>query len=158
MQWAEPVTGSSGTPFDDAVEFRTDPNEATRAQIAARIDMSAHRLFDEDGEPIDGAATHQVRFDARRQRGEDPAIRMASFDFDDTDPTADPETERVDGVQMAVGVPDDGAWHEIVLEVPKELLVAQAGGAEPNTATLIIDVPPALRSRFAIDNLQIEVS
>ncbi len=152
--WAK-VPGSSGAAFDEALEIRTDPNESTGAQIAARLDVPRHRIFDASGAPLDGVAEYEIRLDVRRVRGETPVLRMISFAFDDTNPTADPETTRVAEVALGVETPGDDVWRPLSIDVPDELFGDRSDDVEPNTALLVLDVPAALRGVLAVDNVEV---
>jgi poly-gamma-glutamate capsule biosynthesis protein CapA/YwtB (metallophosphatase superfamily) len=147
--------GASDEPFDRSLEMFSDPNSGTTSQIAARVDLSAHRHFDADGTPLDPPASYEVVLDVKRQRGESPQIRMVAFDFDDTDPTADPESERLNEVVLDIDAPDDGEWHRVHIPIPDSLLAPGPTGSRPNTATLLVDMPPALRASMAIDNVRV---
>jgi len=145
--------GPSGSPFDRAMELFTDTDSTTTMRMSARVDVDAHRLFDTDGRPLDAPAEYEIIMDVRRMRGEEPSIRLVSFDFDDSDPTTDPDTERLNEVVLSIPVPDDEVWHRVSLPVPPQLFAPGPDGHVPNTAMLLIDAPPALRGQLAIDNL-----
>ena len=147
--------GSSGAPFDRSLELFSDPNSGTSAQIAARVDIREHRHFDVDGNPLDPPARYEVVLDVKRQRGESPQIRMIAFDFDDTDPTADPESERLNEIVLDIDAPDDGEWHRVSVPIPDSLVEPGPTGSRPNTATLLVDMPAALRASMAIDDVRI---
>ncbi len=149
------VAGSSGDPFDTALEIRSDPNSSTGTQIRSRIDIRPQRLYNVEHEPVDGIARYEIVLDVKRTRGESPALRVATFDFDDTDPTTDPNTRRVADHSIVLQSDADGEWHTEFIELPAELFAPHAGGAIPNTATLLIDVPPSLGGMVAIDNVRV---
>lgn len=146
-------TGASGAEFDRAFTLFSDTDTTTTVRIGARMDIDPHRLFDRDGEPLDAPATYEVVLDAKRLRGETPRIRLVSFDFDDTDPTVDPESNRLHEVELSVPVPADGRWHRLSIVVPDSLFAATEAGEVPNAATMLIDTPPALRGELSIDNV-----
>lgn len=149
------ASGASGEDYDDGFSMFTDPNAKTSAQIAARVDLRDHRLFDDDGNPIDTEAEYEIILDVKRNRGEVPDIRLVSFHFDDTNPTADPESARLNEVTLPIDTPGDDEWHHVTLPVPDELFAPSADGTAPNSATLLVDVPAALRGAVTIDNVQI---
>ena len=151
-RWAYDI-GSSGTEFDRAFTLFSDTDTTTTVRVGARMDIDAHRLFDRDGEPLDAPATYEIALDAKRIRGEMPKIRLVSFDFDDTDPTVDPESTRLHEVELDVPVPADGRWHRITIEVPSTLFGSAETGDVPNSTTMLIDTPPALRGELTIDNV-----
>ncbi len=152
--WSK-VDGASGRTFDVALELESDPNSVSGTQIGARIDISRHRRYDTDGRPVDGTAAYEVVLDVKRDRGESPSLRFVTFDFDDTDPTADPDTHRLLERSFVLDAPADGGWHHVSVDVPAELFADGPGGKRPNVATLLIDVPPSLLGTVAIDNVRI---
>ena len=145
--------GPSGDPFDLALELATDPNSTTTARIRALADFDAHRLYDTEGRPIDGDASYEIFMSARRNRGEIPNLRLSVFDFDDTDPTVEPSTERVAGVDLPIEFPDDGEWHDVSIPVPDSLV--DRSGPEFNAGGLLFEAPPALLGDFAVDDVEI---
>ncbi len=153
-RWAR-TAGRTLDPLDDAVELLTDPEERTTMRLLARVDLAEHRLFDGSGDPLDASARLEVTMDVRRDRGEQPSLRFVTFDFEDTDPTAAPETTRLREVRQSLDVPADGEWHHVSVELPRDLFAADPDGHTANTATLLVDAPPALRGRLAVDNVRI---
>jgi poly-gamma-glutamate capsule biosynthesis protein CapA/YwtB (metallophosphatase superfamily) len=147
--------GATNSPYDDALEIFTSANQKVTVAIAARIDLDAHRVFDPDGRPLDAPATYELLLDVKRKRGEAPIARLVSFWFDDTNPTSNPKTARLNEVRLTIDVPADEKWHSVSLPIPTELTAATEVGLVPNTATLLIDAPPALQATLAIDNVQI---
>lgn len=151
----ELTTGVTGDDWDDAFTLFTDPNRQTSTQIAARVGLREHRLFDDDGIQLDAPPEYEVILDVKRNRGEVPSVRLVSFHFDDTNPTADPESARLNEVTMPIEAKADDNWHRVSMPIPTELFEPGPAGKAPNAATLLIDVPAALRSSLAIDNVQI---
>ena len=124
-------------------------------RLRARIDLDEHRLFDNTGAPLDAPPRFEIRMDAKRSRGEEPSIRFVTFDFSDSDPTVAPESVRLREIVLPIEIPADGEWHSVVLPLPDDLFVPDADGNRANTATMLIDTPPALRGQLALDNVQI---
>jgi len=163
MHWAVPddpdrwtrTTGRTLDPLDDAVELLTDTERVATMRLLARVDLAEHRLFDQDGAAVDGEPRLEIMFDAKRNRGEQPGMRFVTFDFEDSDPTAAPTTHRLRELQLPIDVPDDDRWHSLSIPLPDDLFATDADGHQANTATLLIDTPPALRGRLAVDNLRI---
>ncbi len=151
-RWAYDV-GATESDFDRAFTLFSDTDTTTTVRIGARLDVDAHRLFDSDGRPVDAPASYEITLDAKRMRGETPTVRLVSFEFDDTDPTVDPESNRLHEAELAISVPDDGNWHRVALPIPDALFAPGENGAIPNAATMLIDTPPALRGEFTIDNV-----
>lgn len=151
-RWAYDV-GASGSDFDRAFTMFSDTDDTTTVRIGARVDVDAHRLFDDDGGPLDAPASYEVALDARRVRGKTPQVRVITFEFDDTDPTVDPDSKRLHEVELPIQVPDDGEWHRISIPIPDAVFAPDAVGSVPNAATMLIDAPPALRGELTIDNV-----
>ncbi|WP_370949496.1 CapA family protein [Amycolatopsis sp. cg5] len=57
--------------------------------------------------------TYTVRAKVRVSPGATPLLRIASYHFDDSDPTEDPDSRLVRDIDHTAQVPSDGAWHEI---------------------------------------------
>ncbi len=153
-RWAR-VAGRTLDPLDDAIELLTDPEDTSTMRLRARIDLDEHRLFDNTGAPLDAPPRFEIRMDAKRSRGEEPSIRFVTFDFSDSDPTVAPESVRLREIVLPIEIPADGEWHSVVLPLPDDLFVPDADGNRANTATMLIDTPPALRGQLALDNVQI---
>ncbi len=163
MHWAVPddpdrwarTAGRTLDPLDDAIELLTDTERVTTMRLLARIDLAEHRLFNRHGDPIDAPPRLEIRMDVKRSRGERPSMRFVTFDFEDSDPTVAPKTTRLREFLLPIEVADDDEWHSISVPLPDDLFAPDADGHQANTATLLIDTPPALRGRLAVDNLRI---
>jgi poly-gamma-glutamate capsule biosynthesis protein CapA/YwtB (metallophosphatase superfamily) len=92
-------------------------NEET-VHPGGRLDLPAHRWFDATGAPLDGPASYSIRVWARRVGAGIPFARVTYYAFDDTDPASEPESIRLDSVELQVPVPNDDTWHEVWLELP----------------------------------------
>ncbi|MEP6296881.1 MAG: CapA family protein [Ilumatobacter sp.] len=138
-------------PFDLALGLHSDPNAPVTTRLLALADVDDHRLFDDAGAPLDAPADYEIRLRAHRERGERPVLELAVFDFDDSDPTVEPTTERVDGVEIALDLPDDGEWHRLTVPVPGRL--SNREGPAFNAAGIRIEMPPALVAHLTIDEL-----
>jgi poly-gamma-glutamate capsule biosynthesis protein CapA/YwtB (metallophosphatase superfamily) len=144
--------GSSGSMTDRAFSLVTDPNRPTTVRLIANVDLARHRLFDDDGTPVDARPELEVRLSARRDRGEQPALRFVTFEFDST---STPITQRLTGVELPLDVPDDGRWHEVTVELPDGLLDPDESGRTANKANLLIDAPPAIFGTLDLDDVRI---
>ncbi len=153
-RWAR-TAGRTLDPVDDAIELLTDPERRTTMRLLARVVLAEHRLHDRKGVPVDGPARVEITMDVRRHRGEEPRVRFVTFDFEDEDPTRAPTTTRLREYLLPIDVPADGEWHSFSAQLPADLFAPDAEGHTANTATLLIDTPPALRGRLAVDNLRI---
>jgi poly-gamma-glutamate capsule biosynthesis protein CapA/YwtB (metallophosphatase superfamily) len=163
MHWTVPddpdrwtrTAGRTLDPLDDAIELLTDTEQVTTMRLLARVDLAEHRLFDRQGAAVDTAPRLEIMMDVKRSRGERPSLRFVTFDFEDSNPTAAPMTTRLRELRLPIDVADDGDWHSISIPLPDDLFVPDEDGHRANTATLLIDTPPALRGRLAVDNLRI---
>jgi poly-gamma-glutamate capsule biosynthesis protein CapA/YwtB (metallophosphatase superfamily) len=88
------------------------------ARTAGRVPMPAHRWFDRDGRPIDGNATYSVHVWAKREGAGIPFVRAVYYEFDDTDPTREPESKAVETIDVQLPVVNDGVWHELWVDLP----------------------------------------
>jgi poly-gamma-glutamate capsule biosynthesis protein CapA/YwtB (metallophosphatase superfamily) len=147
--------GRTLNPLDDSIELITNVSGTTTMRLLARVDISEHRLFESVGNPVDQEPLMEIRLDAKRSRGEAPSLRFVTFHFQDSDPTSSPETSRLREINVPIEVPPDGVWHSIVIPLPDDLLSADINGNRANTATLLIDAPPAWNGRLAVDNVRI---
>jgi poly-gamma-glutamate capsule biosynthesis protein CapA/YwtB (metallophosphatase superfamily) len=86
-------------------------------RTAARISLPAHRWFDAGGAPLDGPPAYSVRLWGRRVGAGIPFVRIWYYAFDDTDPTREPDSARLDTVDIPLPLANDGEWHELWLDV-----------------------------------------
>ncbi|HSJ91720.1 MAG TPA: CapA family protein [Ilumatobacter sp.] len=149
------TAGSTRALSDRALRIETDPNTTSTIWLLANLDLAGHRHFDPDGSTLDASAELQVVMSVRRDRSEPPVLRFVTFAFDDTDPTTAPTTERLRTVELAIDVPDDGRWHEVVLDLPAELLEPDAEGRVANKANLLVDAPPAVLGIVDLDDVRV---
>ncbi len=120
------------------------------ARTAARVSMPDHRWFDADGAPIDGTATHSVRLWAKRVGAGIPFVRVIFYEFDDTDPTREPDSTALQTVDVELPLVNNGEWHELWVDLPTPPPAA-------NTALVGIGLaPPESQSGTVwIDGLQV---
>ncbi|MCP3995371.1 MAG: CapA family protein [bacterium] len=88
------------------------------ARTAARVSMPAHRWFDSDGSPVDGTASYSVRVWGKRVGAGIPFIRVAFYEFDDTDPTRAPDSTPLETIDIELPLVNDAEWHELWVELP----------------------------------------
>ncbi|MDJ0954859.1 MAG: CapA family protein, partial [Acidimicrobiia bacterium] len=89
------------------------------ARTAARVAIPDHRWFDAAGAPIDGTATYSLRVWAKRVGAGIPFARVVFYEFDDTDPTREPDSSALETVDVELPLVNDGAWHEIWVDIPR---------------------------------------
>ncbi len=163
MHWTVPddedrwtrTAGRTLDPLDDAIELLTDTERVTTMRLLARISLAEHRLFDRRNQPVDPTPHLEITMDVKRSRGEQPSLRFVTFDFEDSDPTVEPTTTRMREIELPIDVPSDDRWHTVSIPLPDDLFAPDVAGHQANAATLLIDTPPALRGRLAVDNLRI---
>jgi len=120
------------------------------ARTAARVSMPAHRWFDESGAPIDGEGTWSVRVWGKRVGAGIPFVRVVYYNFDDTNPTREPESSALETVDIELPLVNNGEWHELWVDLP-----APPPGA--NTALVGVGLaPPKSQSGTVwIDGLEV---
>lgn len=121
----------------------------------ARVPLIAHRLWDEDGQaPLDPQARYAVRIRGRATGPISPQLRLVTYDFRDTDPTADPESVQVadELVELDIG----RSWSDIVVEIDPSWL-ATDGGAQANMVLpyLVLDPPRVGRGVFQVARFEV---
>ena len=89
------------------------------ARTAARLSLPEHRWFDESGKPVDGTATYSVRVWAKRVGAGIPFVRVFYYEFDDTSPTREPSSTPLATVDIELPLVNDGAWHELWVDIPE---------------------------------------
>ncbi len=163
MHWVTPespdrwslVQGPTDDPNDDALELITDANEPVSTRFVARVGVTEHRLYDtDDGRPADAPPSYTISLDARRERGEEPELRLVVYTVDDEDPTSDPESTVIRDVDIPLPVADGEGWTPITIELPADTF-APVDGKTADAALLYVVTPPAFRGLLAIDNVRI---
>jgi hypothetical protein len=120
------------------------------ARTAARVSMPDHRWFDADGAPVDGSATYSVRVWGKRVGAGIPFVRVIFYEFDDTDPTREPDSTVLETVDIQLPLVNDGQWHELWVDLPEPPAAA-------NTALVGVGLaPPQSQSGTVwIDGLEV---
>jgi poly-gamma-glutamate capsule biosynthesis protein CapA/YwtB (metallophosphatase superfamily) len=124
LEWSLPATSleidetSPAGPWTARLDRASRHESDTVARTAARVPMPAHRWFNDEGLPIDGNATYSVRVWARREGAGIPFVRVSYYEFDDTDPTRQPESKAVETIDVQLPVANDGLWHELWVDLP----------------------------------------
>ena len=95
------------------------------AHPVARIPLPRHReqsVSRAGVRQLDPEPSYTVRARVRASPGTTPLLRVASYHFDDSDPTEDPDSLLLHDIDHTVAVPADGSWHEISFDItPAEL-------------------------------------
>jgi hypothetical protein len=63
------------------------------------------------------------------------------YNFDDANPTEDPESTLIRTRAFAVDLPADDAWHDVLFDIPASVL-APAGTIEANAALVSVGLDP----------------
>ncbi|MCB9743368.1 MAG: CapA family protein [Alphaproteobacteria bacterium] len=130
-----------------SLELIADPDQssASAGRLVARTPLPAHRLFDEDGQPLDGEARYAVHLqawaDGERDKGR---VRIALYDFDDLDPLVLPSSAELGDVLLPFTLEGSG-WHELWLELPEDAL-APVQGLTPNMGLVYVELTPPERT------------
>jgi poly-gamma-glutamate capsule biosynthesis protein CapA/YwtB (metallophosphatase superfamily) len=120
------------------------------ARTAARVSLPPHRWFDENGAPADGAATYAVRVWAKRIGAGIPFVRIYFYEFDDTDPTREPDSAHLGTVDIELPLVNDGEWHELWVDVP-----GLPDGANAALVGVGLSPPQSQSGTVWIDGLQV---
>ena len=131
------------------------PTSRSSTRFVARVGVAEHRLYDtDDGRPADAPPSYTISLDARRERGEEPELRLVVYTVDDEDPTSDPESTVIRDVEIPLPVADGDGWTPITIELPADVF-APVDGKTADAALLYVVTPPAFRGLLAIDNVRI---
>ncbi len=138
---------------------RSETNsQRTLVRPVARTPFRRHDLFEEGAtsiDPVDGEPSYSLFLTARLNGGGSPHVRFDIYDFDDTDPTADPESRLVRSVDYPLDIENDGEWHRVELDLPAALF-ASTGDLEPNMAMFYLGLTPPSEndSVLVVDDLE----
>ena len=153
--------------IDDAVDgvralrLRRKASNASRVLVRpfARTTFSVHDVYEDDlgggAVAADGLPSYTLTGRGKRDGDGAALVRFDVYDFDDSNPTADPESQLLRSRVLPLPIPIDGQWHDFVLDIP-EGIFAGAGTLEPN-ATMIymaLDPPASGTSLLWIDDLR----
>jgi hypothetical protein len=129
-----------------------DNEEVVQARTTARINLNPHRLYaDADGAvALDGEATFSVVLSAwasgELDRG---SVRLTMYHFDDTDPTAEPESVYLRDVDLPFVLDKPRAWSRVELELPPGAL-DPVDGLSANAALVYVRVSPPEATTTAV--------
>ena len=136
---------------DDAVSgsralrlFRRASNtERVRLRPVARIIRSERRLYHSANSPADGPATYSLRFKAKYRGAGAIRFTFDVYNFDDANPSEDPESFLIRSLEIGVALSDDGQWREVIVDLPA-IVFAPFGPLPANSAMFYVGLyPPA---------------
>jgi len=111
----------------------------------ARVPFLRHRVYRElvggGVDPADGPPSYSLVCRARLTGQGQPLVRFDVYDFDDTNPTSDPDSSLLRSRSLALDIENDGAWHDVVFDVPAAIFVG-AGDLEPNATMIYLGLEP----------------
>ena len=123
---------------------RASNTSRTLVRPVARTPFRRNRFYTVGGSvamPIDGDATYSLRLRARLTGTGQPQVRFDVYHFDDTNPTADPESALLRRREYDLDIPADDQWHEMTFDLPSTLL-EEAGGLEANMHMFYLGLTP----------------
>ena len=155
------------------IEVLTDDNTNSRAlrlrrsasnssdviiRPVARIPLTQHRFFEEMGGSavaVDQPPFYTLRFNARWNGLGSPFARFDVYDFDDSNPTADPESQLLRQRIHTLPLEGDDQWHGVAFNIPTGTFL-DAGALEANSLLLYLGLTPPIAGTavLLIDDLQ----
>jgi len=140
-----------------ALELVARPDrERTTARMLARAPIPAHRVYDTDGEPLDAEARYSIRMRAwAAQETDRGLVRVALYNFDDTDPSAAPVSTLVKESALSFRLPSE-EWTTVELDIPPADLT-NADGLRANFALVYLSATQADRrsSVLRVDDVEL---
>jgi len=121
----------------------------------ARVPLIRHRLWSEDGQtPLDPTPQFAIRLRARATGAGTPNIRIVTYDFFDTDPTADPFSTIVADVRVELDV--GRRWREVLIPFEPDWVSGPAG-AEANMVLPYLELEPPRVGRSVLQVADFQV-
>jgi hypothetical protein len=141
--------------------LRCSATNTTRvfARPRARVTFQKHRIREEqpDGSitAADGDPSYSLVCRYKYEGTGKPLFRIDVYDFDDSNPTADPESALIRSEVYELTLDNDGEWHDVVFDIPAAGL-ADEGNLEPNAVLFYIgmDVPLSGLSVLIVDEIR----
>ncbi|GAA3034929.1 CapA family protein [Actinokineospora globicatena] len=120
--------------------------DGVRSRPVSRIALPRHRAYREDRGKIvstDPDPSYSLTARVRRSPGATAELRLDIYHFDDGRLSEDPTSEVVATLVKPLDLPDDGQWHQVVVDLPLSEL--DSGSAQGNMVLpyLRLDAPPA---------------
>lgn len=121
----------------------------------ARVPLVEHRLYREDGSPLDPSATYTLRFMARISSSAEARVRFLTYLFEDDDPTADPTSTVL--AQRSVNIPltRGASWQPVEIEIPATVLAS--AGVRANQLLFYLELFPPAKGTAMLDIDGLEV-
>lgn len=160
----EPPPSASVAVADDAPSgsralrlYRRASNaERVRLRPVARVIRGEHRFWNHATSPADGLATYSMRFRAKYTGEGVTRFTFDVYNFDDANPSEDPDSILLRSVEVGFRLTNDGVWREAIVDLPA--IVFQAFGTLPANSTMIyvgLHPPPEGESELWMDDLQL---
>src|SRR5262249_32624148 len=124
----------------------------------ARVTLVQHRLFEDRGGeavPLDPEPHYTIRLHARILAPAPAKMRIDLYNFDDTDPTEDPQSGTIGRLDRPLAVPADGAWHAIEVAIDPAALNAKGLRANQLMPYVQLDPPKSGRTHLDVDDLEV---
>ncbi|HEX7899059.1 MAG TPA: CapA family protein [Planctomycetota bacterium] len=134
---------------------RASNTDRVRLRPVARVIRGEHRLWNNAFSPADGPATYSMRFKAKYTGTGATRFTFDVYNFDDANPSEDPDSILIRSVELGFSLVNDGQWHEAVVDLPS--IVFHPMGALPANSTMIyvgLHPPAEGESELWVDDLQ----
>ncbi len=95
-----------------------------------RIYLDEHRVFDDDGNPLDAEPRYSLRFRAKAPVDLDLAVRVDAYRVEDQDPWRPPRSEIVGRTWITAPIDGASRWDVYEIEVPASALAMDGGQAD----------------------------
>ncbi|KAF0240954.1 MAG: hypothetical protein FD180_4688 [Planctomycetota bacterium] len=142
--------------------YRTSANTVrVRMRPVSRVVFTDHRLWEDLGGgvvvPLDPLPTRSMRLRAAATGEIDASVILDIYNFDDSNPTEDPESVFIRSVEVPFTTAGDGAWRETIVDFSAADFAPSPTGLAANMATFYVALyPPSTgEATLRIDNLQI---
>ena len=120
----------------------------------ARVALPENRLFrlrdDGSTEPVDGTAHYTFRFYARLEGDAQPRIRLDLYQFDDTDPTEDPESLLLGSHIEDIAPVSGSGWNLFEVAIDDRILRNEAG-IRANALNFYLYLSPSNSANATLD-------
>jgi len=127
------------------------------ARPVMRIPLVRHRLYarqPEGAQPLDPAPRYSLRLAARLTGSAKAAVRVDLYHFDDTDPTEEPESTLLGGVERELPVSPGASWQVVELDLTEAMRLEET---PPTNAVLLyvqLERPSKGEASLDLDELE----